>query len=320
MRILVHIGYHKTGSTFLQKIIFKNHPRVRLIDRSDMQKVFLRVDSLSFKPEVASEWFSGQMNRAKTGQDRVVISDEELSGNIHTGGNGGYVAKEVANRLFAVIPEAHIAVFIRNQYDMIESIYRQYVKKGGTFRIKKYLFDHGGYNHRFPQFSFEHLEYDKLIKYYMSRFGKDRVHIFIYEEMQNDIDAFLNNFFSELQMTPIEDFLSIDKSQVNVRLSFFSIFLARITNRFYGSDPINRRVIFHIPLFYKLCRLFYSKIDRTRCIKHLDRKHSFLDRYIREHIKEQYSESNEELGKLLKVDLSSYGYPVANVADSRSTD
>ena len=138
--------------------------------------------------------------------------------------------------------------------------------------------------------------------------------------MQNDIDAFLNNFFSELQMTPIEDFLSIDKSRVNVRLSFFSIFLARITNRFYGSDPINRRVIFHIPLFYKLCRLFYSKTDRTRCIKHLDRKHSFLDRYIREHIKEQYSESNEELGKLLKIDLSSYGYPVTSVANSRSTD
>ncbi|MDY6855212.1 MAG: hypothetical protein SWO11_11000 [Thermodesulfobacteriota bacterium] len=312
MNTLIHIGYHKTGTTFFQDIVFKKHPNVRLIDRSEVQRVFLKVGSFSFNPDAAIRWFSGQKNNVYSEKDWLVISDEELSGNIHTGGNGGYLAKEMAGRLFSVLPDAQISIHIRNQYEMIESVYRQYIKKGGTFNIKKYLFDNDGFNHRFPQFSFEHFEYEKLIKYYISLFGKDNIHIFIYEEMRKNIDTFLEKYYLELQMPVVKDIIQIDKKRVNERLSLVSIFFARFTNRFYGKDPINRRVIFHIPLFNKLCRSVYKGIDRMPLIKHLDRKGSLLNGEIREYIKEHYAKSNEDLSDILGIDLRCYGYPMGD--------
>ena len=312
MNTLIHIGYHKTGTTFFQDIVFRNHPNVRLIDRSEVQKVFLRIGSFSFNPDAAAKWFSGQKDDIHSEKDWLVISDEELSGNIHTGGNGGYLAKEMAERLFSVLPDAQISIHIRNQYEMIESVYRQYVKKGGTFNIKKYLFDNDGFNHRFPQFSFEHFEYEKLVKYYMSLFGKENIHIFIYEEMRNNIDTFLEKYFLELQMPVVKDIIQTGKKRVNERLSFVSIFFARFTNRFYGSDPINRRVFLHIPLFNKVCRSVYKEIDKMPFIKNLDRKRSLLNGEMRGYIKEYYAKSNEELSDILGTDLSCYGYPMGD--------
>jgi hypothetical protein len=309
---LIHIGYHKTGTTFFQKVVFKNHPNLRLIDRNEVQRVFLRVGSFSFNPAAAAKWFSGQMDQIHSEKDWLVISDEELSGNIHTGGNGGYLAKEMAERLFSVLPDAHISIHIRNQYEMTESVYRQYVKKGGTFNIKKYLFNNDGFNHRFPQFSFEHFEYEKLIKYYISLFGKDNIHIFIYEEMRNNIDIFLERYFLELQMPLVNNIIQTDRKRVNERLSFISVFFARFTNRFYGLDPINRRVIFHTPLFNKVFRLVYKELDKMRYIKYLDRKRSLLNGEIRNYIKEHYAKSNKELSDILGIDLSRYGYPMGD--------
>jgi len=309
VKTLVHIGYHKTGSTFLQRRIFKHHPHIQLVNRKELKKVFLRVGSLAFDAARAGEWIAAQRPKAGNGRKVLVISDEELSGNIHTGGNGGYLPKEVADRLRAVLPDAQIAIFIRNQYDIIESVYRQYVKKGGTLRIKKYLFDRGGLNHRFPLFSFDHFDYRPLIAYYISLFGRERVHVFLNEEMKKDIDAFLADFFARTAIPPAGQASEQERKWANVRMSFASIFLARLTNRFYGSDPINRRVIVHIPGFYRFWRHLYRGIDRLSLVRKVDRKRSFLSAPLRDHITKRYGSSNRQLADLIDVDLSGHGYP-----------
>ncbi len=309
VKTLIHIGYHKTGSTFLQRRIFKHHPRIHVVNRKELKRVFLRVGSLHFDAAGAGEWIAAQRRTAESGRDSMVISDEELSGNIHTGGNGGYLPKEVADRLHTVLPDAQVAIFIRNQYDIIESVYRQYVKKGGTLGIKKYLFDQGGLNHRFPLFSFDHFEYHPLIAYYIALFGRERVHVFLNEEMKNDIDAFLADFFARTSIPPADGASRKERKWANVRMSFASIFLARLTNRFYGSDPINRRVIVHIPGFYKICRAVYRGIDRLSIVRSIDRKRSFLSDALRDRITERYASSNRKLASLINVDLSDHGYP-----------
>ncbi|MBI2359516.1 MAG: hypothetical protein HYV04_11560 [Deltaproteobacteria bacterium] len=308
-RVFIHIGYHKTGSTFLQKIFLPRHPQLMLVDRREVQKFFLRVGSLSFDPVRVREWLGMRMQEAASLARHVAISDEELSGNIHTGGSGGYLAKEIADRLYSVAPYAHIVIFIRNQFEMIESCYRQYVKKGGTFGIKRYLF-HDMPNHRFPQFSFEHFEYDKLIAYYIKFFGRDHMHVFPYEELRENRDAFLQRFFPELGLNPLENLEGWAEITANPSYSFASVYLARLTNRFYGLDPINRRVVLHIPGLYKRCKRFYSAMDRTRWIRRLDGNFSFLDENIRHYIMDRYAPSNWELYRLLSLPLHSYGYPM----------
>lgn len=309
MKTLIHVGYHKTGSTFLQRRIFKPHPGIQLVNRKELKKVFLQVGSLHFDAAKAGEWIAGQHRAAESDRVAMVISDEELSGNIHTGGNGGYLPKEVADRLHAVMPDAQVAIFIRNQYDIIESVYRQYVKKGGTLRIGKYLFEKGGFNHRFPLFSFDHFEYHPLIAYYTALFGRERVHVFLNEEMKNDIDAFLADFYARTSIPPAAQTAGKEHKWANVRMSFASIFLARLTNRFYGSDPINRRVIVHIPGFYNFWRAVYRGIDRLSAVRSIDRKRSFLSDALRDQITERYASSNRRLASLINVDLSAHGYP-----------
>ena len=311
MKVFIHIGHHKTGSTFLQKKVFKNHPNIKLINRYEAQKVFLKKGSFFFERKIARKWFSEQVSSLQKEQNRIiVISDEELSGNIHTGGNGGYLAKEVADRLFSVIPDAHILIFIRNQFEIIESAYRQYIKKGGTFSVNRYLFDTTGHYHRFPQFSFDHFEYNHVIKYYTSLFGADNVHIFIYEKMRENISLFFNDFFSELGIPPLDYMEKIVQKRVNEKFSFASVALARITNRFYGADPINRRVILNIPFFYKTCKRFYKRLDNISLIKSFDREKRMLSKKAVDHIALRYRDSNRELSDMLGVDLGVYGYPV----------
>jgi hypothetical protein len=280
-----------------------------LVDRREAQEVLLRVGSFSFDAARARKWLAMRTRQASSLGRNVVISDEELSGNVHTGGNGGYLVKEVADRLYSVAPHANIIIFVRNQFEMIESCYRQYVKKGGTFGIKRYLFQDAP-NHRFPQFSFEHFEYDKLVAYYLKLFGKDHVHVFPYEELKDDRDRFFRRFFSKLGLKPLENSEDWARINVNPSYSFVSVYLARATNRFYGLDPINRRVLLHIPRLYKRCKRLYSAMDRTRWIKRLDRKFSFLDENIRRYIMDRYAQSNRELSFLLGLPLHSYGYPV----------
>lgn len=313
-RVVIHIGYHKTGSTFFQKVIFPNHPNIKLVDRTSLQRSILLVDSFSFDPNEVRAWITEEMEAASPEQDLLVLSDEELSGNIHTGGNGGYLAKEVADRLYASLPGAHIVVFIRNQPDMIESVYRQYVKKGGTFGPEKYLLDNDGLNHRFPQFSFSHFEYNKLINYYRTLFGQEQVHVFLYELFSRDIHQFLIDFFNVLGLPPLQNLDQLSQTRVNERLSSVSIFLARLTNKFYGSDPINRRVVIDLPILYKIFARLYQQLDQTALIKNIDQNRTLLNPHIRNLISSRYSDSNLELSQMLGIDLSKFGYPMKDAA------
>lgn len=309
MRILVHIGYHKTGSTFLQRRLFKAHPQILLVNRQVLRRKFMDVSSLIFNPAAARAWLDEEIRSQGGGKQLVVISEEELSGNIMTGGNGGFFSKEMADRIHAAIPEARIVIMIRNQYDIIESVYRQYVKKGGTRGVKGFLFRRGC-RFRSPMFHFDHFEYHNLIEYYRSIFGADEVQVFLHEEMDRNAPAFYDDFHSRLGIPVARDLAGENLKRSNERMSFISVALSRVTNRFSDMYSVNRHFFFHIPKFYEMCRVVYGWIDHPRFIKRIDRNRSFLNNSTRDFISKYYSPSNRALAEIIGVDLESHGYPV----------
>lgn len=314
MNILVHIGYAKTGTTYLQRDVFKKHPRVELLDRKEVREVFLDVGSLHFSRERAADWFALKGDNVVPPRDWIVISEEELSGHILSGGNGGYLAKEIADRFHAVVPEARIVIFVRNQYDMIESTYRQYVKRGGSLGARSFLFNNGS-RYRIPLFDFDHFDYVRLIRYYISLFGREQVFVFLQEDMQADTAAFMKEFFSRLGM-PFHREEEKDRTRSrNDRMTRFSLPLARIANRFYDRFPINRRVILHLPPVYHAMRKVCRAIDHPDFVKKWDRGKSTLPNDVREFIGERYGAGNTELAELIGVDLGARGYPVSASAE-----
>ena len=97
------------------------------------------------------------------GFDYLIISDEELSGNPHTNGNGGLMQRLILERLKLLTESYEIKLFctIRKQTEVIESSYRQYIKKGGTRRLDEYLQLNCSINTRYrnPGFSVFHFDY-----------------------------------------------------------------------------------------------------------------------------------------------------------------
>ena len=110
MRPLLHIGYHKTGSTFLQRRVFPE-PGFSLVARAKaLRPTFVEGDPFGFDARVAREAFRLGIERAQQEGLVPVLSAERLSGNPHS---GGYDSKQIAERLAATFPEARVLAILR---------------------------------------------------------------------------------------------------------------------------------------------------------------------------------------------------------------
>ncbi|SEA76819.1 hypothetical protein SAMN05421743_10825 [Thalassobacillus cyri] len=307
---IVHIGYHKTGTTFLQDVLFPKHPEIHYVDRMTTQKYFLRVGSLFFDADKVKNEIKTLENSVDNGKKALVFSDEELSGHIHTGGNGGYLSKEVADRIHQVMPDAKIMINVRNQVKMIDSVYRQYIKKGGTFSVEKYLFNNNGLPHRQPRFQFAHFEYDRLVEYYINLFGRENVFVYLYEDFKQD-KSFYNDMLEEMGLSSIDNIKKMSSDIKNPSYSEFSLAVAKYFNRFYGEDPINRRCIVHIPYLYKIVKklLFNYELKVRK-----KSPGSVLDEDTKHYIEDYYRESNRRLMELIAQDVTRYHYPVSHTS------
>src|SRR5689334_3250233 len=110
MRPLVHIGYHKTGTSWFQKRVYPRLTSHTVVDQRAIRETLMGRDAFDFDPAAA---------RAALGLDRpdqpVVLCEEDLSGVLHQGLASTYIAKEMAHRLHAMLPDANILIFVRAQ-------------------------------------------------------------------------------------------------------------------------------------------------------------------------------------------------------------
>jgi len=187
---LVHVGYHKTGTTWLQYHLFgirdNGFQPLAPSDVADPKKAakylsylfFMSPDGTLLPPfESRSSEIRQFLNTICPLDSGVpVVSSERLSGNPHS---AGFDSTLIAGRLAEVFPRARILIVIREQKAMLLSTYFQYLKIGGTLSLQGYL--HKSYDGRLPFFSLSFLEYDRLISYYQELFSPERVLVLPYE-------------------------------------------------------------------------------------------------------------------------------------------
>jgi len=158
--VIIHVGLHKTGTSFLQKEVFPNIKNAEVFGYAN--KVF------NFKTKLSDKKIN-------------IISEEGLSGNLHT--KIKTVDREtITSRLHAVFPDAKIIVVFRNKEDWIKSLYSEYIKLGGyeTFNYwKTEILDETCLN------------FDKYEKCLKKLF--DYVLVCRYEDLKNDTDVFIKN-------------------------------------------------------------------------------------------------------------------------------
>jgi hypothetical protein len=297
MRPLLHIGYHKTGTTWLQRHVFGD-PESGFSQMSGAQRL-IAVNAFDFKPKRIRR----QMGR-KMGEARglvPVLSSERLSGEPHF---GGYDSELIADRLAAVFPEARILVVVREQTSMFLSIYKEYIRRGGAASLRQYLAAPGD-GYWMPQFRFEFLEYHRLIRYYQDLFGAESVKVLPYELLRARPGAFLGE---------IGRFVGVQVRQpqvrsVNISLSALVLDLKRQANRYFVFDgPVNPAPALDFSgsnaILERLCRSLDSKLpDAVR-----DRHERRWQRYAAREVSSRYAQSNTLTEQLTGLYLRSFGY------------
>jgi len=194
MKSIFHIGYPKTATSWLQKNFFPNIQNASYVSRHETFETFVQPNHFEFDVEQILKKYSLNNN------DLKIFSLEGFVGTTHNFGLNGYLTTEHAFRIHRVFPEARIILFIRKQPDIIASSYIQYIKGGGTYSIKKFLFHQNFQNIAgMPLFNWKYFEYHHVIKLYNELFGSGNVFVFLYEDFAKNGVDFLKRMIAMLQ-------------------------------------------------------------------------------------------------------------------------
>lgn len=300
--LLIHVGFPKTGSTWLQRRLFSDPesgfsapwslPTHELIDE------FATVYSYCFDPSEARRKFEARAERVPAGHVPV-LSHEVLTGNSVDGTAWG---REVAQRLALSFPEAFVLICIREQRSALLSSYGEYIRGGGQKSVEDYLgvrTMRAGFR---PPCRLELFEYHHIIAHYQSLFGKERLLVLPFEELRRDPVAYANSIIDFVRSRGV-----FDKSPVPVHRSARGVSLAirRRVNRFAASADFSTG---RSPLSFRLATLIVKATDRLVPARMHRVSEMKLKSRIEQAVVGRFGLSNRNTAKLTGLDLGKYGY------------
>lgn len=307
--VLLHIGYHKTGSTYLQDHFFQpvNGFSTEIGDiRTRIVRDFVFPDNFHFDPEKMRRRYMPFVEDAEHKGLHFVLSHERLSGYPPS---GGYDRILVAQRLQATFPGARVLIIIREQVSLIRSLYSQYITDGGDLTLARFLDTPEPQLGRMPGFRLEVYEFDRLIAYYQQLFGADRVLVLPFEAMFRDLSAFSRSITDFLQMPPAA---SLPMVVTNRRRPVPMQITQRLGNRLLSNNELSRGAWFSIPRFPRRFGAL-ERVFQTLTPAGLEGAlYARLGKRIREFAGEHYGRSNHRTSSLIGIDLRAYGYTDAD--------
>jgi hypothetical protein len=313
LRTLVHVGYHKTATTWFQRRVYPRVSTHRPVERAAVRRAFLAPGPFDFDPAEALRVL------ASAGSPPWILCEEELSGNPHAGGLMGLVAKEMAERLRAAFPDAAIVVFLRRQHEAIAACYAQYLRQGGTHGPRRYAFPHEGRRGfraapwKAPAFRLGYFDYAALVKHYDARFGRERVHVFLYEELRADPAGFLAGFAARLGLALDADPRELAGPRENVSLGRRLLPLARALNHFSARNVADKRVV--APLLPdRVRRALLEALNRPSLAGAPPDPRRLLGPALADAIAERFAAGNRRLAAERGLPLGRHGYPGAPTA------
>ncbi|MFC2112200.1 hypothetical protein ACFLTA_02945 [Bacteroidota bacterium] len=301
MNTLIHIGYPKAASTWLQHILFPSIKGFTIVPEETITSKLLKPGAFKFDPEDLRNYF------AREYPDNMILSEERFLGSFNLGWNNGTYSKELSLRLKNVFPEAMIVLFIRKQSEVIASAYAQYVKDGGTNSLHRYLYPPSNFSFQnILKFSFEQLEYLHLIRHYKDLFG-DRIKIFLYEEIKNDYNTFIERFQRELELELDEE--ALNPKPINIRYSRTILGLARVSNIFTRNGSLDKYYLIHLPGYHSFSKKIWKTINRSRILGKAASAKAILGKRNFDHINDYYSDHNNQLSEIISENLlKKHGY------------
>ncbi len=305
--ILVHIGYHKTASTFLQDKLFESgsHGFTRLSERYRLiNRHFIAADSFHRLPEDIITRINSEAEAAATQNRTLVISHERLSGYPPS---GGFDSRLIADRLYGGFPSARVLIVIREQKSFIRSMYSQYITDGGDLCLRRFLSPPEPHICRVPWWCFEFAMYDRLIAHYFSLFGKDQVCVLPFELFRCDHQQFIDRIIAFLGRDPAA-LPAVPADVINLRRPLVMQAATRLVNRFIFRSQLSPHGLIEArrgksPV--EVLRPFFDLLSRSFVERRMDAR---LRLHVEEAVGQRYAKSNRITSDLIETDLATFGY------------
>jgi hypothetical protein len=305
---VLHIGFHKTGTTALQSQFFTRLPNCAYLTRvgpySAEYRALFRNLRFAGDGEYLQDTVGALMNEIRGRPSRMLlISDEGLSGMIWRPSS---YRERIAERLYQLFPEGRIVICVRNQSTMLRSMYSSYVKKGGSAPFGKFV---DGKAPHYPV-NLDHLCYDTLVERYQTLFGRERVLVLPFEMFVQEQSDFLSRLSAFIQAEPPSGGRKEPSvAKINQALSPASLWTLRRVNVLFRRSRVNPKpVVMDVPKAHEL-RYALGRFDRA----HFWNSKNQLSRTERARLGRvlpRYQESNQRLSRLTGLPLGAMGYPL----------
>lgn len=302
-QMLVHVGLHKTGTTWVQQQIFQagsnEHFRYSE-DRTLLRGVWAQPDYGDFDPALARD----QIMQGLQGSPDfpVVLSDEILSGlPFHSRFGQGVIMERIAH----TFPQAKILITVREQTSLIYSAYGHYLRGGHTASLDNFLATPKDKSALVWRSILDHsyYDYEHLHHLYARKFGAKNVMIAPMEWMIGDTQDFLvvmQKFTGHSWPLPS---VTTKNRKVNPAWTDLARTYIRVANRFEDQDARwNKKR----KRFSK--NAIASKISAATPKGLHERMKAKSLRKIAQAIGDQYAASNRTLSQKTGIDLERYGY------------
>ncbi len=297
---IIHVGLHKTGTTWFQRQFYPKVNNCIYIDRGFVKEKLLLPGDSQFNSQEVMQDFQGY-------NKRIVICEENLTIGLR---DNSFIQGGLIKRISKVFPNAIIVLFLRNQVEKIASTYCYYLKNnGGTFGFNKFV----NYRHDNPYNNFnfkpENLLYHNLLELIYRYFSKESVYIFLYEDFSaNNLD-FLMRFATRLGIDI--DIGKISFIRENERIRKGLIPVARFSNLFTKPCILHRNVFIPIPGWTGLNQRVLSKLNKWSVFGKPPSAVRVMGKEDYAYFSNFYRESNRKLIENYGLkDIEKFNYPL----------
>ncbi len=305
--VVLHVGYPKTATTWLQETVFRNPATGFVIPWNPDELLgrattaFVTVNSFDNDVKRARSFFEEGL-RSLDGQSGVpILSDESLCGD-PTRRINNYAGRYIADRLHAAFPSARILIGIREQKAIALSLFREYLhSSGGVFPLEVFL-GRGDERPGFTPILYpDYLQYDRVVGYYQRLYGRENVHVLPMEWLRQDPRGYVRSIL-EFCRCPT-DIEQLSKPH-HVGQSVLALTVRRPLNRLFPPNPLSpypgrgtRAASKVARVINKLAPKSWSEPIERRWKETVARRYNGL-----------FIESNRRLAEQTGLDLASLGY------------
>jgi len=298
MKIAVHIGFHKTATTFFQEYIFKKNNKINYLGKDWKGKnIKIFYDLFNLKYSSLKKKYN-KINFLYLNKKKInLFSEERLSSIFYYKEKNIEIINKKLNYLFLNYKNVKIVFFIRNQADLILSrysenskIFTKFSKKINKFEDLIKLLDKKSQKSNQILDNFKYYNFYRLLN---KKFPKKDIKIIIYEDFkQNNYSTIkeLYKFFGiksdiKLNLNKINNLNTINQSfKINGRWEdkVYSFLLEKILERILPNFIYNKiyKLVKTLKVYFQPNKICISETTKTKIKKYFNKDNKKLLKII----------------------------------------